>query len=237
MRKLKIIAGALGAALSLTGQTPAQEMPRPASAEPARTATAESLNQRMANAIAGYLQASGKFKGCQIEVAYANGLADIWGQVNDPIQRAEAIHIVRTVPGVGGVRERIMVGSASAVMPAQGAGPALGPPPGLEGPPPVGGTGLPEPLSIMPMPPIPNPAHQPPPMPPYAWPTTAPYNNFSRVAYPTLYPYEAWPFIGPMYPFPKVPPGWRSVKLTWQDGHWWYGREATGHDWWRVRYR
>jgi hypothetical protein len=51
-----------------------------------------------------------------------------------------------------------------------------------------------------------------------------------------MYPYEAWPFIGPFYPFPRVPLGWRSVTLTWQDGHWWYGKNATGHDWWRVRY-
>jgi hypothetical protein len=76
----------------------------------------------------------------------------------------------------------------------------------------------------------------PPKMPPYAWPTYAPYNNYSRVAYPTLYPYNAWPFIGPFYPFPKVPLGWRSVKLQWNDGHWWYSKTATGHDWWRVRY-
>ena len=75
-----------------------------------------------------------------------------------------------------------------------------------------------------------------PPVPPYAWPTYAPYNNYSRVAYPTAYPYEQWPFIGPMYPFPRVPLGWRSVSLTWEDGHWWYHRNPTGADWWRVRY-
>jgi hypothetical protein len=76
----------------------------------------------------------------------------------------------------------------------------------------------------------------PPPMPPYAWPTYAPYNNVSRVAYPNLYPYQSWPFIGPMYPYPKVPLGWRCVNLKWVDGAWWYGRTACGHDWWRVRY-
>jgi len=95
----------------------------------------------------------------------------------------------------------------------------------------------PEPLPIfMAQPGMPNPQLQPPPMPPHAWPTYAPYNNVSRVAYPNNYPYEAWPFIGPMYPFPKVPLGWRSVTLSWRDGYWWYGREASGHDWWRVRY-
>jgi hypothetical protein len=79
-------------------------------------------------------------------------------------------------------------------------------------------------------------AYTQPKMPPYAWPTYAPYNNFSRVAYPTEYPYNAWPFIGPVYPFPKIPPGWRSVSLTWHDGFWWYGRNSTGYDWWSLRY-
>jgi hypothetical protein len=82
------------------------------------------------------------------------------------------------------------------------------------------------------------PAYDPhgPQMPPYSWPTYAPYNNVSRVAYPQAYPYNAWPYIGPFYPFPKVPPGWRSVQLKWEDGHWYYGRLATPHDYWRVRF-
>ena len=66
----------------------------------------------------------------------------------------------------------------------------------------------------------------PPRMPPYAWPTYAPYNNYSRVAYPLAYPYNAWPFIGPCYPFPKVPLGWRSVKLELDDGYWWYQQDG-----------
>src|SRR6185437_13663206 len=70
----------------------------------------------------------------------------------------------------------------------------------------------------------------PPAMPPYAWPTYAPYNNFSRVAAPKAYPYNAWPFIGPVYPFPKVPLGWRKVKLEWDDGYWWYGRVGNPYD-------
>jgi hypothetical protein len=76
----------------------------------------------------------------------------------------------------------------------------------------------------------------PPQMPPYAWPTYAPYNNYSRVAVPTAYPYNAWPFIGPIYPYPKVPLGWRSVRLEWDDGYWWFSRVGTKYDWWRLRY-
>ena len=73
-------------------------------------------------------------------------------------------------------------------------------------------------------------------MPPYAWPTYAPYNNFSRVAYPLSYPYNAFPYIGPFYPFPKVPLGWRSVKLEWDDGYWWFTKHNNKYDWWRLRF-
>lgn len=73
-------------------------------------------------------------------------------------------------------------------------------------------------------------------MPPYAWPTYAPYSNYSRVGYPTEYPAEAFPFIGPMYPFPKVPLGFRAIKLEWEDGHWYYGRNGTMRDMWKIRY-
>jgi hypothetical protein len=76
----------------------------------------------------------------------------------------------------------------------------------------------------------------PPRMPPYAWPTYAPYNNYSRVAYPEAYPAHAWPFIGPIHPFPKVPLGWRSVKLEWDDGYWWFSQVGTKHSWWKLRY-
>ena len=75
-----------------------------------------------------------------------------------------------------------------------------------------------------------------PPMPPYAWPTYAPYDNYSRVAYPLAYPYQSWPFIGPCYPFPKVPLGWRKIKLELEDGHWWYSKVGNAHDWWHLRY-
>ena len=73
-------------------------------------------------------------------------------------------------------------------------------------------------------------------LPPYAWPTYAPYNNMARVAYPQSYPYNAFPYIGPFYPFPKVPLGWRKVVLEWEDGHWYYGRMSSPHDFWRVKF-
>jgi hypothetical protein len=47
----------------------------------------------------------------------------------------------------------------------------------------------------------------------YAWPSYAPYPNFSAVGYPTAYPWQAWPNIGPFYPYPEVPQDWRAVTL------------------------
>jgi hypothetical protein len=58
-------------------------------------------------------------------------------------------------------------------------------------------------------------------MPNYAWPSYAPYPNFSAVGYPTAYPWQAWPNIGPFYPYPEVPLDWRAVTLRWDDGIWW----------------
>ena len=55
----------------------------------------------------------------------------------------------------------------------------------------------------------------------YAWPSYAPYPNFSAVGYPTAYPWQAWPNIGPPYPYPEVPLDWRAVTLRWDDGIWW----------------
>ncbi|MHC5541029.1 BON domain-containing protein, partial [Singulisphaera rosea] len=55
----------------------------------------------------------------------------------------------------------------------------------------------------------------------YAWPSYAPYPNFSAVGYPTAYPWQAWPNISAPYPYPEVPLDWRAVTLRWDDGIWW----------------
>jgi hypothetical protein len=58
-------------------------------------------------------------------------------------------------------------------------------------------------------------------MPNYAWPTTAAYPNYAAVTYPKQYSPTAWPYIGPFYPYPQVPLGWRKVTLEWDSG-WWF---------------
>ena len=58
-------------------------------------------------------------------------------------------------------------------------------------------------------------------VPNYAWPAYAAPNNYAEVAYPKLYCPQAAPYIGPFYPYPQVPMGWRKVTLEWHDGYWW----------------
>ncbi len=58
-------------------------------------------------------------------------------------------------------------------------------------------------------------------MPNYAWPSYAAHPNYAAVTYPKQYSPSAWPYIGPFYPYPQVPLGWRKVTLEWDDG-WWF---------------
>lgn len=58
-------------------------------------------------------------------------------------------------------------------------------------------------------------------LPKYAWPSYAAHPNYSQVTYPKRFQHKAWPNIGPFYPYPKAPLGWRKVTMEWHDGDWW----------------
>ena len=201
-------------------------------------------NQEMAENIAARLRQSGVLEHYDVEIRFREGAAELTGSVTDAGQRDQVLHLVQSMPGVQRVIDRLSV--AGAIVPVQAGGipQALPPVPGSNPVPPIAGA----PAAAPPGAPVPEatpifqapaPApHQlnPPRMPPYAWPTYAPYNNYSRVGYPLAYPCNAFPFIGPVYPFPKVPLGWRSVRLEWDDGFWWFSKTATRWDWWKLRY-
>ena len=207
--------------------------------EPARLplpAVAAAPNQQMADNIAQNINQSGRLRHYSIDVTFQDGVAELSGTVADQPQREEAVRLVQGMSGVVQVRDRLSLAGAVTQTKVVEAPPILPAP--LPGPvaPPGAANGTPEPVPIF-QAPMPGPFDMSQPkMPPYAWPTYAPYNNFSRVAYPQAYPAQSFPFIGPAYPFPKVPPGWRSTKLEWQDGHWWYSTHATKYDLWRLRY-
>lgn len=57
-------------------------------------------------------------------------------------------------------------------------------------------------------------------LPEHSWPSYAAYPNYAQVNYPKQYDASAWPYIGPFYPYPQVPMGWRKATLEWDDGHW-----------------
>jgi len=65
-----------------------------------------------------------------------------------------------------------------------------------------------------------------------AWPTYAQYPNYAAVTYPTQYAASAWPYIGPFYPYPQVPLGWRKATLEWDDGYWNLNFRARTDRWW-----
>jgi len=134
------------------------------------------------------------------------------------------------------------VNAAAPVPPAPAPIPAVPPAPVAPSPAPV--TPAPAPSALAPAPARPAPQGPPLPMGPattplpvssgaspmrfdqphlpnYAWPAYAAYPNYAAVTYPKQYSAAAWPYIGPFYPYPQVPLGWRKVTLEWSDG-WWF---------------
>jgi hypothetical protein len=203
-----------------------------------------SQNQATADRVAGALRSSATLRSAQISIETQDGLVTLSGNLASPALKAEALARTQRVTGVTAVLDRLQVAGEGAVRRTQyqpspmmgrqptqvamgglfhhnrGGGPAYedggmsGPAmegsamPMSNGPLPEGVAGGGSPAA---MPGNPN----------YAWPSYAPYPNFSAVGYPTVYPWQAWPNIGPFYPYPEVPLDWRAVTLRWDDGLWW----------------
>ena len=240
VRKLFLLAAAFG--LWAGGSVMAETKPS------SKTAT-QIDNQKLADNVAATLKASGATSGAKISIETRDGTVDLSGTVTSDAQHQDILQSLKKVPGLRRIESGLTVASA---MPAPAFMPEAPRPMPVAVPPSAspftrvtsdepavlrgGGGHVMEPMPLnggMAMaavePTGPN-------MPGYAWPTYAPYNNYSRVAYPASYPYNAFPYIGPFYPFPKVPLGWRKVVLEWDDGHWFMGRITPPHDYWRVRF-
>jgi BON domain-containing protein len=197
---------------------------------------APNANQMTADAVAGSLRASRSLAGNRIEIRAREGLVTLSGTLRSSAQKAEALARTQRVAGVAGVVDQLQVAGDRSVRPVQyqpevalgghffhhndggsapiydgGAGvPAAAPANVPTGPLPEGPAGMTGATQAS-TPGQPN----------YAWPSYAPYPNFSAVGYPTAYPWQAWPNIGPFYPYPEVPMDWRAVTLRWDDGIWW----------------
>jgi len=211
---------------------------------------APSGNQATADAVAGALRASQTLAGTRIEIETRDGLVTLRGRLANQALKAEAIGRAQQVAGVTGVIDQLTLPKDARIQPVQyqqqvalggrgfmhhGAAAAPAPAVGGEeivydGSSTVAGPGgmVAGPAGVDPNAPLPEgsaggmagaaPGRG---APNYAWPSYAPYPNFSAVGYPTAYPWQAWPNIGPPYPYPEVPLDWRAVTLRWDDGIWW----------------
>jgi hypothetical protein len=243
VRALLSLVASAGIAIPAVANPPA---PLPVSA------TKINPNQTLADDVAYRLRSTGNTGGADISIVAQDGTVTLSGTAKDAAQKAILVAAAKGVTGVIVVRDNIRVTNAGIL---QVQDPPVGLPPLTPAPLSPIGPGFGDSLGgAPPMPVAPgmaNPIVEPAPLgipgqaapdlqapnlPPFAWPTYAPYNNVSRVAYPHAYPYNAFPFIGPFYPFPKVPLGWRKVTLEWEDGHWYMGRNSTPHDYWRTRF-
>jgi hypothetical protein len=222
---LKRISTAFGLVVAMASVASAQEVP-------------VNQNQMTANAVAGTLRSSRNLAGYRIEIEAREGLVTLRGALESPAQKAEAISRTRYIAGVRGVVDQLRVTNDVAVNTVRyqprggvtygpGGGYVSGP---MSGGGNVGGGSAPVTSgAVYDGSPVPEgPAGMPgaaqasqPGYPNYAWPSYAPYPNFSAVGYPTAYPWQAWPNIGPIYPYPEVPLDWRAVTLRWDDGIWW----------------
>jgi hypothetical protein len=153
-----------------------------------------SQNQMTAQQIAGALSGAG-LNGYDIEIQYQNGMASLLGSVATPEQRMWVTKVASQVPGVQAVDNRLALSgnpysSAKTLVQPQGS--------------PVASHAV----------------YNTPNLPEHAWPSYASYPNYSQLSYPKEYSASAWPYIGPFYPYPQIPLGWRSVQLEWDDGYW-----------------
>ena len=237
-RTVKVRAiGTLAAALSVwAGSTAtAQEPSKLKLPSLATKAPAPAGNEALAEACATKLTKTGSSLNADVKITASAGTITITGECKDDAQKKAMLEDIRVIPGVKLVRDGLKVSKVAQTQ-ALG-GPLAQPVPTALPPAASGRMPLGDPI-VDPIPVGPGGGFEmgAPPLPNNAWPTYAPYNNVSRVAYPTAYPHSAFPFIGPYYPFPKVPLGWRKVTLEWEDGHWWLGRKQAPVDYWRVRF-
>lgn len=195
-------------------------------AAPAAKSGAKLANQQMAETIAKALSAA-RLRSFDIEIRFRNGTAQVAGTVDSLQERAYAEQIIAGVPGVKKVENQLALGrkptglQQAAYQPAAPV-PGAGPAPAMPAPPNYGHPGRQ----------ASNVAYNMPNMPNYAWPSYAAHPNYAQVSYPKEYSASAWPYIGPFYPYPQIPMGWRQAQLEWDDGRWNLNFRPRTSKWW-----
>ncbi len=190
----------------------------------------------------GSAQKNGHLRNFEIDISTVGG--EVWarGVVATPEQKQLVLKTAQLTPGVrkviddvsvtGRVRQASSEVATPSSMPVVGSGAprafapsalmngSLNPSPSMNPMPSYGGPAAPVPMQGGPGYGGGTPRYDQPNMPGYAWPSYAAYPNYSAVTYPKQYSASAWPYIGPFYPYPQVPLGWRKVALEWDDGLW-----------------
>ncbi|GAB5444878.1 MAG: hypothetical protein Fues2KO_52270 [Fuerstiella sp.] len=205
----------------------------PAQQQQKQPAAPQQSNQEVAQQIASYLAKVG-LVGYDVEIRYDNGVATLNGDVATVQQLQAAAFAASQVDAVQNVQNNLKVKGPIAqasfagaqnggVRPVAMAMPAPMPaammagmhPGAAPAPAPIGAAGN----------------YSNPHLPNHAWPAYAAYPNSAAVSYPKQYSASAWPYIGPFYPYPQVPLGWREVSLQWDDGHWMIDFEKKKKAW------
>lgn len=195
----------------------------------------------------GAAQRNGQLKGFGVDVQCLGGVVTINGRASSAGQRDQIVSIAQAAPGVQSVEQSInIIGQPAPTLtrpsgvPAQLASnrmapvsvdeiPTMAAPQMMNHPVPVSQAAAPimgAPVQGTPVPMnygggVGAPRYDAPNLPNYAWPGYASYPNYAALTYPQQYSPSAWPYIGPFYPYPQVPLGWRKVSLEWDDG-WWF---------------
>jgi osmotically-inducible protein OsmY len=202
------------------------------------TAAPALSDEQVTDAIIEQLQIekkAGNLRGFQLDVRTVNGETWVGGRVANQAQRDLVLGIVKNTKGVKNILDEVSVNETAVVAAANTELTPVAP----SSIPVMGGQAVPQayapsmltaaqvggaPVPMQSGAPVPYgagvPRYDQPYMPSYAWPSYAAYPNYAAVTYPKQYSPSAWPYIGPFYPYPQVPLGWRKVTLEWDDGLW-----------------
>ena len=186
----------------------------------------------------GSAQKNGHLRNFELDISTVSG--EVWarGVVATPEQKQLVLGTAQNTPGVRKVIDDVTVTGRVRQVSNEVAGPSSMPVVGSGAPRAFAPSaltngsmgGMQAPAMGGPMAPVPmqggpgygggTPRYDQPNLPNYAWPSYAAHPNYAAVTYPKQYSASAWPYIGPFYPYPQVPLGWRKVALEWDDGLW-----------------
>jgi osmotically-inducible protein OsmY len=225
-----------------TAETPAVEVPTPLPAvtpEPARAVarvkqvrpvTQEIDDDAIANTIGqqlGILKDNGELENFNVQISVSGGTVWMKGFTADEAQQASILGIAQGIDSVVKVVNEMIIRKPASFQIASVTQLPIPAPVAPQLAPVAQAAAMTAPVASAPMQMMATPSgiaqarYETPNLPAYAWPSYAAAPNYGQVNYPKQYSASAWPYIGPFYPYPQVPLGWRKVSLEWTDG-WWF---------------